>query len=126
MAKLKVGETVTINDTKYTVLREKGDLYYASSDKDDKLHILRRNDTVISTIVPAGIFRLSEKKKLEYPKEFEIQEEKILIWGIEFTILGEPVFNGETISFRVEYEGFGCITLNARFNRMILDSAIAG
>lgn len=126
MAKLKVGEILNINGTKYTVLKEKGDLYYISSNTDDKLHILRCNDTVIGTTVPAGIFRFSEKKKLEYPKELEIQEEKILIWGIEFTIIGEPVFNGETISFRVEYEKTGCITLNARFNRMVLDSAIAG
>lgn len=124
--KLQVGSTVEIKKVSYTIMKEKGDLYYASSNRDEMLHILRQNDTAIATKVPTGIFRLGERKKAEYPNEFEIQKDKILIWGVEFTLIGEPTFSGETVSFLVEYKKTGCITLNVRFRKMILDSAIAG
>lgn len=122
----KVGDTLIIRRKEYIVLKEKGELLYAtcSADTERMLYIIIKQTTVIKTKVPAGIFRLTEANAAKFSKEVTVDEKNIYIWGIPFVKLNNGSYSGGNMSFRVQYRKVA-VSLDIEFTKLTLNSATA-
>lgn len=90
MPKYKQCDTVTVNRRKYTVLKEKGDLYYLCPNSEHMgkyIYLWFPNGNhLIKTRTPASVFRLLGKKRDAFPKEIEIRDDRVFLFGKPFSI----------------------------------------
>lgn len=129
MQKLKQGDIVTINRRKYTVLKEKGDMYYlcpTSERMNKNLYLWFPNGNhLIKTDAPSSVFRLPQGKKRNAAvlKEIEIRDDHVFIFGMRFEI-NKSRLPQDYSTLCIEIKGH-TVFLNIQYMSLTLESVIA-
>jgi len=120
--KPRPGEIIEVEEKSFTVVKEKGDLFYLAPVEGEvkNIHLLFfKSSKLIETKILTSALRIPHN-----PDETKMVGDNVIIWGVSFKRIGKSNCAAESLNLQVQYEEI-TVSLQIHFASLSLESATA-